>query len=172
MQSIGGYIFSEDMYGLKTYYSKLSNDFIEYKNLSYLNPKTINNPAIYALISSKFNKASDLKISFKLETFLDFNTLKISIYDFCKILGILLDNAIEASMECENKIINLIIRYDKRNNIQLLHIENSYLNSNLDCSKIFEKNFTTKPHNTGLRFMGNQKNKRKTQKFEFNYRDK
>ncbi|MDR0979446.1 MAG: GHKL domain-containing protein, partial [Lachnospiraceae bacterium] len=120
MQSIGGYIFSEDINGLKSYYSKLSNDFIEYKNLSYLNPQTINNPAIYALISSKFKKANELKISFNIETFLDFNTLKINIYEFCKILGILLDNAIEASLESQNKLINLIIRNDKRNNMQLL----------------------------------------------------
>ena len=31
----------------------------------------------------------------------------MKIYEFARILGILLDNAIEASSECEEKIINL-----------------------------------------------------------------
>ncbi len=48
---------------------------------------------------------------------LDLNTLKMKIYEFARILGILLDNAIDASNECNEKIINIMFRNDSKNNI-------------------------------------------------------
>ena len=47
----------------------------------------------------------------------------MGIYEFTRILGILMDNAIEATSECDNKYIH---------------------------EKIYEKGYSTKPHNTGL----------------------
>lgn len=64
--------------------------------------------------------------------------------------GILMDNAIEASSECEEKIINVIIRKDYRSERQLLIIENTYMQKDVDTEKIYEKGFSSKPHNTGL----------------------
>ena len=64
--------------------------------------------------------------------------------------GILMDNAIEAAMECEKKIINVIIRRDFKAARQVLIIENTYKDKNIDTEKIYEKGFSTKPHNTGL----------------------
>lgn len=59
-----------------------------------------------------------------------------------------MDNAIEASAECEDKFINLVIRKDFKCPRQLLIIENTYLNKNIDTEKIFEKGYTTKKHDT------------------------
>ena len=50
----------------------------------------------------------------------------MKIYEFTRILGILMDNAIEAAYECDNKIINVEIRKDFKVNRQLLIIENTY----------------------------------------------
>ncbi len=85
---------------------------------------------------------------------LDLDTLKMRIYDFARILGILLDNAIEASKECEEKIINIAFREDRRNNRQLIIIENTYTNKDIDTEKIFEKGITEKENHTRIRFMG------------------
>lgn len=85
---------------------------------------------------------------------LDLDTLKMRIYDFARILGILLDNAIEASKECEEKIINIAFREDSRNNRQLIIIENTYTNKDIDTEKIFEKGITEKENHTRIRFMG------------------
>ena len=81
---------------------------------------------------------------------LDLNTLKTEIYNFAKILGILLDNAIEASSECEEKIINITMREDTHSNKQLLIIENTYRNKDVDTEAIFYKGFTEKENHTGL----------------------
>lgn len=81
---------------------------------------------------------------------LDLNTLKMKIYEFARILGILLDNAIEASSECEEKIINITFRNDTKNNRQLITVENSYKNKEVDTEKIFEKGISEKENHTGL----------------------
>ncbi|MCI8469985.1 MAG: sensor histidine kinase [Clostridia bacterium] len=76
--------------------------------------------------------------------------MKMKIYEFARILGILLDNAIDASNECNEKIINIMFRNDSKNNRQLIIIENTYNNKEVDTEKIFEKGITGKNNHTGL----------------------
>lgn len=147
---LGGYIQSEDILGLKKYYSQLLKDCSRSKSLATLNPEVINDSAIYCLLTAKYHKANELGIDINVEAFLDFSKLNMKIYEFTKILGILLDNAIEAAKECENKIINIAIRNDFNVNRQLLIIENTYKDKTVDTEKIYEKGFTSKPNNTGL----------------------
>lgn len=148
--TLGGYIQSEDMDGLKKYYSQLLQDCSRVKSLSSLSPEVINNPAIYSLLTNKYHQANELGIDMNIECFLDFEKIGMKVYEFTKILGILLDNAIEAAKECENKTINIIIRNDFKVKRQLVIVENTYMNKNVDTEKIYEKGFTSKENNTGL----------------------
>ena len=148
--TLGGYISSEDMEGLKKYYNELLQDCYKVKSLSALNPEVINNPAIYSLLTNKYHQATELDINMNIETFIDFNKLNMKVYEFTKILGILLDNAIEAAKECNEKTINIIIRKDFKVNRQLVIVENTYKDKNIDTEKIYEKGFTSKQNNTGL----------------------
>ena len=150
ISGIGGYIDTNDMKGLKKYYQQLLEDCNHVNNLSLLSPDTINNPAVYSVLANKYYKADSLGIKITLESFIDFNNLHMEIYEFTRILGILMDNAIEAAAECNEKIINVIIRNDARQNRQLLVIENTYKDKNIDIDKIYEKGFSTKPENTGV----------------------
>lgn len=150
VQAIGGYITTNDMDGLKNYYSQLLDDCQRVNNLTTLSPEVINNPAIYSLLASKYHKADELGIKINLEIFLDLNTLNIKIYELTRIMGILLDNAIEATLECDEKVIHVIMRKDDAHHRQLLIIENTYLNKDINLDKIFEKSYSTKPNNTGL----------------------
>lgn len=158
VQAIGGYVNTNDVEGLKKYYSQLQEDCQKSNNLSALNPDTINNPAIYSILASKYHKADSLGIKVNLEVFLDLNKINMKIYEFTRILGILLDNAIEATSECLEKTINVTIRKDFNSNRQLLIIENTYNNKDIDTEKIFEKGYSTKDKNTGLRLMGSKTN--------------
>ena len=148
--TIGGYVQSEDIEGLKKYYSQLLADCSRSNNLSTLSPEVINEPAIYSLLTNKYHKANELGIDINIEAFLDFHKLNMKIYEFTKILGILLDNAIEAAQECEKKIINVTICKDFKVNRQLLVIENTYKDKSIDTEKIYEKGFSSKLNNTGL----------------------
>ena len=144
VQAIGGYVSTNNAEGLKEYYSDLLNDCQKVNNLAVLNPELINNPAIYSLLTSKYHKAEELGIKINFEIFLDLQTLKIKIYDLTRILGILLDNAIEASSKCDEKEINIIIRKDNKANRQLFIIENTYSNKDVNTDRIFEKGYTSK----------------------------
>lgn len=150
MCTIGGYVLVSDMDGLKKYYSQIQKDITKINNLSALNPDRINNPAVFVLISSKYSKALELGIEMNINVFLNLNTLNMKIYEFTRTLGILLDNAIEAAKECDVKNINLEIRKDSARNRQILLIENTYKNKDIDTEKIYDKNFSTKKGNSGL----------------------
>ena len=150
MCTIGGYVQVKDIDGLSRYYSEIQKDINKINNLGALNPNTINNPAIFTLIASKYSKAMELGVEMNINVFLNLNSLNMKIYEFTRCLGILLDNAIEAAKECDEKIINLEIRKDSRHNRQILLIENTYTNKDVDTEKIYEKNFSTKEGNTGL----------------------
>lgn len=150
VQGIGGYVSKNDMEGLKHYYSKLVEDCQQVNNLTALSPSVINNPAIYNVLANKYHIADELGIKINLEVFMDLNELNINPYELTRILGILLNNAIEASKECDEKIINVIFRKEKRRHLQLIIIQNTYKDKAIDTEKIYEKGFSTKEGNTGI----------------------
>ena len=143
VQAIGGYISSNNMEGLKSYYNDLMGDCQINNNLAVLNPELINNPAIYSLLADKYYKSEDAGIKMNLEVFTDLSNLNIKMYELTRILGILLDNAIEAASECENKLINITFRKDKKTNRDLIIIQNTYANKDVNIDRIFEKGYSS-----------------------------
>lgn len=150
VQGIGGYIDKNDMEGLKQYYSKLVEDCQQVNNLTALSPSVVNNPAVYNVLANKYHMADELGIKINLEVFMDLNELCINSYELTRIIGILMNNAIEASKECEEKVINVTFRKDKKKHVQLVIVENTYKDKNIDTEKIYEKGYSTKEGNTGL----------------------
>ncbi len=148
--TIGGYVKTNDMEGLKKYYVQLEDDCQKVNNLYILNPKLINNPGVYSLLTTKYNEAEEKGIKVNMSLLLDLSKLNMKIYDFTRVLGILLDNAIDASSECEEKIMNIIFRDDSKNHRQLIIVENTYNDKNVDTEKIFNKGFSGKENHTGL----------------------
>ena len=147
---LGGFIDKNDIEGLKKYYKNLEKDCERVNNIALLNPEIINNSGIYNLLMAKYKKAEESKVELHLEFFFDFCKLKMPIYDFSRILGILLDNSIEAAKETKEKKVFIIIRDSQINNTQILNIKNSYSNKNIDISKIFEKGISEKENHSGI----------------------
>lgn len=148
--TIGGYVKTNDMAGLKKYYSQLEEDCQKVNNLYLLNPDIINNPGIYNLLTAKYNEAIEKNIKVNITFLLDLNNLHMKIYEFTRMLGILLDNAIEAASECDKKVLNISFRNDSKNNVNIIQIENTYLDKNVDIDHIFNKGITGKENHTGL----------------------
>ena len=97
--AIGGYVRTNDMEGLRKYYKELEDDVMKVSSLYMLNPEIINNPAIYSILANKYHKADEANVKLNLTVLLDLNTIDMKRYEFTKILGILLDNSIEAAKE-------------------------------------------------------------------------
>ena len=148
--TIGGFIRTNDMKGLEQYYLELEDDCQRVNNLYILNPEVVNNDGIYNLLTKKYYEADSKDIKVNITFLLDLSKLNMKIYEFARILGILLDNAIEASSECEEKLINLTFREDSKNSRQLIIVENTYKNKDVDTEKIFEKGISGKEKHQGL----------------------
>lgn len=74
----------------------------------------------------------------------------MKIYEFARILGILLDNAIDAASEYDEKILNIVFRNETKNNRNIILVENTYKDKNVDLNEIFNKGVTGKDNHTGL----------------------
>lgn len=147
---IGGYIKLNDIDGLKQYYSSLESDCSRVKNIQILNPNIINNPGIYNLLVTEYEKAINLDVKINFEFFFDFQNLKMPIYEFSRMFGILLDNAIEAAKDCYNKEVNIVFREARKQHVQIILIENTYFNSEIDMEKIFKKGISGKKNHSGI----------------------
>lgn len=148
--TIGGYIKTDDMKGLEKYYSQLEEDCQKVNNLYILNPDIINNPGVYNLLATKYSEAEEKNIKVNLTFLLDLNDLHMKIYEFARILGILLDNAIDAASESYEKIINIVFRNESKNNRNIILIENTYKDKAVDLNEIFNKGVSGKENHTGL----------------------
>lgn len=150
VSSLNGYIEQNDMNGLKQYFSEVKKDCKIADDLALINPRTINNPGIYSLLNNEYAKASALGINFELEFFLNLNELEINIYFFSRILGVLLDNAIEAAENSKEKLVKVSFIRENVNGRAVITIENSYSNKNIDLENIFKKGITSKECHAGL----------------------
>ncbi len=145
--SISGFLESNDIDGLKKYFYEniAKNEHIDNKNLiGLINIR--NSPVkglIYAKISNAISKGINLNIN--IENSVDNFILKD--IDICKILGILIDNAIESSVESNDNILNIGISSD--NSEIYIIISNSFKEKPI-THKIFEKGYSTKGDNRGL----------------------
>lgn len=150
VNGIGGYVRNKDMEGLTQFYNQLQEDCHKTNNLYSLNPQVINHPAIYNILATKYYVADELNIQINLDIFLDLNEIEqhMKIYEFTRILGILLDNAIEAAKDCDEKIINVIFRKEEHKHRIVAIIENTYANKDVDTDKIFEKGVSSKSNET------------------------
>lgn len=151
LQTLGGYIAAGDVDGLKKFYYddllKESNQIIEKdRYLSLL--KHIKLDPIKALISSKIINAYSYEIDTQIEISDDINKLSISTLDICRILGILIDNAVEAAALCDKK--NMRIGIIRNDDSTIFIISNSCLDNTPPVYKIFEENFSTKGVGRGI----------------------
>ena len=152
VNSIGGYVVNEDLEGLKRYYNQLLEECHKTNNLYALSPKVVNHPAIYHMLATKYYEANQLDIQINLNVFLDLNEIeqRMKIYDFTRIFGILLDNAIDAAKECDKKILNVTFRKEISNGMLAVIIENSYKNKDVNTEEIYQKGNSSKENHSGL----------------------
>ena len=106
------------------------------KGLCYLKAQEAQNKGIIVgiNISTKITKSNIYKINMKEQR------------DFARIIGVFLDNAIEASQESEDKQLG-IEAYSKDEEFKMI-ISNSY-NNEIDKTKIGQERFSTKGNNRG-----------------------
>ena len=148
--SVVGYIEENDMDGLKKYYDMeifpISNLFNKEKDV-VAKLHNLDIIELKSLISVKINYALELKVEVNLEIIEKIDKVNMKSIDLVRIIGIFLDNAIEACQECEKPSIDLsIIKMDK--DITFI-VKNTYIKKNIDYCKLGTLGISSKGERRG-----------------------
>lgn len=142
--ALDGYAKVGNIDGVKRLSKTALDHCNEVNRIGVLSPEIIDNPAVFTILTNKFYHAQEQGITMNIEILDTLSDQESNSYEVCRILGILLDNAIEAAKSTEEKLINVRFIKDLKQNRKLIVIENSYNNKTVDVSKIFEKGYTSK----------------------------
>ena len=151
ISSMAGFIESKDIEGLEKHFNEHIyplNKKMNRNNYKLGLLKNILMPEIKGLLSAKIIRAQELGIDVILEIVEPIDKIDMDIIDLSRCLGILLDNAIEASLSSEKKRLN--IAFIKKNSSILIIISNTFKGVIPPLSKIFKTGFSTKGKNRGL----------------------
>lgn len=151
MLSMSGYIESDDMDGLKLYFDKeilpLSHKIT--KNTAHLNQlMNIKTIELKSIISSKLLYAIELNINVYIEAANEIAHIPMDTLDLSRIIGIFLDNAIEATLETDNPAIRFaIIESDTE---YVFIISNTFLEKGIPYATLAKPYVSTKGANRGI----------------------
>lgn len=151
MQSLNGYVSTKQYDKLQDHINYVLGECNIVNNLSAIDPKIFNEPAIYGIVGSKFFLALEDDIKFDLDIATDISKIQFSMPDLSRILGILLDNAMEATKKCDTPYIRLEMKYDKRKCADVINVVNNYDTSiNINLEDIYKNGFSTKQVKSGI----------------------
>ena len=152
IQALDGYLYFENIKDLQKYFKSLLKECNYVNSLDFLNGKLNDNPAIYGILTNKYKIAEENGIEMNIEVLASLNKLEEKSYEVSRMLGILLDNAIEATKDCKEKIVNVQFLKENDSDKKIIVIENTYSEKDIDTTKIFNKNYSTKKSkgNSGL----------------------
>ena len=151
LSSIEGFMHDNDMDELKTYFNNYIsplNQNIQNTNHKLVLLKNIKLPELKGLISSKLIRAQELGLYVNIDISEEINFINMNKVDLIRCLGIILDNAIEASMISREKCIELGVI--KKQAYIIIIIMNSYDKEISSISRLFKEGYSTKGSNRGL----------------------
>ena len=151
LQTINGYIVTKEYKGLEEHFKQLYKESICIATTESVNPSVINQPAVYAIVGSKYNTAMTKNIKFDVDVETNIKEINFNFTDLSRILGILLDNAIEATEQADTKEMSISFSYNKRKQADMIEIKNHIKsNTKIDLNKIFDKGVSSKKIKSGL----------------------
>ena len=149
--SLQSYIDSENMEGLKKYFETSilpAGEKLDHKGsilgaLSYIKVEEIK-----GLVYTKLFYAMQKELQIELDIKESIERMDMDILDLTRVLGIFLDNAIEAAEESELK--TLYLGFAKREDSVLIVVQNACKSETIDLKKIYQLGVSTKGLNRGV----------------------
>jgi two-component system sensor histidine kinase AgrC len=148
LATLYGYVQLNDTKSLKRMFKEILEESKQISSLDKLNPNLIKDPNIFGILIAKYQECIKRNIAMEFEIFAELENLEIKTYDLTRIIGIFLDNAIEAAGGSTEKKINLLINEDKAT--VTIEISNTYSNKEISIEHMFEKGVSSKGENRGL----------------------
>ncbi len=127
---------------------KYSDLYLDKTNFKYKHFHNIKNVYLKSLLLAKFHQANEGQLHCHLECVTPIEYIPIPIFDCVRILGIVLDNAIEAAIDTEQRSLSLMI-YQDHQQIEFL-IHNSCQEISIPLNQLISKGSSTKNNHQGL----------------------
>ena len=145
------YIESGDMDELKLFFNKkiIPLDRQISKDTAHLNQlKNLKIPELKGLLTSKLLYAADQDIDVKIDVRDEVSTLPMDAIDLVRVMGILLDNAIEAALESDTPAIHFsMVALEKE---CLVIIKNTFVDKGIPLASIRRPDVSSKGKNRGV----------------------
>ncbi|MGX0142437.1 quorum-sensing sensor histidine kinase AgrC [Staphylococcus hominis] len=151
LTTMSEYIRENDMDGLKTYFN---NNIVPMKDNLQMNSIKINGTdnlkvrAIKGLITTKILQAQEKNIPISIEVPELIDHIEMNTVDLSRIIGIIIDNAIEASEELEDALIR--IAFINVETSVMFIVMNKCKEDMPKIHELFQDSFSTKGDNRGL----------------------
>ncbi len=149
--TMSGFMEENDLQGLKEYYGEkiipISHAFTE-SDTKLGTLSNIKDTALKSLLSSKFIYSMETGIKAEIELTEPITNLYMDSLDLSRIIGIFLDNAIEATGETDEKELHFCMFY-KEDNLYII-IKNTALPPDYSLYELREQGISTKGENRGV----------------------
>lgn len=150
LSSMIGHIQNRDIDGIEKHFNEKIfplSKCMESNNFKIGLLKNIKIPEIKGIFSSKLIRAQELCIDVFIDIAEPIYKINMDIIDLSRIVGILLDNAIEAAGKCDKPSIKVAL-INKENSVLIVVINS--ICEEVPIYKIYQKGFSTKGENRGL----------------------
>lgn len=142
------YLENGDFFDLQQYYESMSGKINYISEKLNLTRKLKQNPALVALLIQKIDYSDNVGVQLCMPVICDLENLYIDILDLCRVIGNLLDNAIEAAIPSAGKHVNFSI--ESKNNGDIIIIITNDMCGKADFNMITSNGLSMKKGHSGI----------------------
>lgn len=153
LASMDKYIVEKDMAGLVAYFNteiKPTAEWLEKQDIEIGNLGNILVKEIKSLLSAKLIEAQLAEIKITVEIPDEINQIYMKSVPLVRVLGNLLDNAIEALVDEKEKWLHFAFLDDEDENQLVIVIKNTFTAKEVNIKQLFERGYSTKETGSGL----------------------
>lgn len=147
LQTYSGYLTIKAYDQLNHYHQKMVGMTVSAENYLDLSQRIPEHPSFFSLLMKKLDYARKLNTSLEIMGICNMQQVPMDELDFCRIMSILLDNAIEEAQHTEQKKIGLSAQ--KKPDGSILLILSNDTSTNIEVEEIFVSGYTTKADHSG-----------------------
>ncbi|EGO8326760.1 GHKL domain-containing protein, partial [Enterococcus faecalis] len=149
---------------------KYSDLYLNKTNFKYDHFHNIKNVYLKSLLIAKFHQANNQQLHCQLECSKPIDMIPMPIFDCVRVLGIILDNAMEAAIESKQRFLSFMI-YQNDQQIEFL-IYNSCQEISIPINQLIKKGISTKKDHQGFGLNTIQEINKKNQNMFIQYKKK
>ncbi len=151
LMALNGYMEEKDYVGMEKYFKEHilpTNHKLNSENFRLSQLSNIKESALKGLVSSKLIYAHEMGVDVYLDIMEPIEKFSMNLLDLTRVLGIYLDNAIDATIECDRKEIKFnIIDEEKSTTIILM---NTFDDKGIQLEQLGIRSYSTKGEERGI----------------------